>query len=90
MLPYHLPAWQHNSQSSRQKNLSFEASFCYVIFFPLADDVLKMYCLGDGPEAGAQVLMWKAWQVWPRMEYVLLRETQWDQMFTRKTMLKLF
>lgn len=52
MLPYRLPAWQHNSQSSLQENLSFEVSFCYVIFLPLADDVLKMY-LGDGPEAGA-------------------------------------
>ena len=62
MLLYRLPAWQHNSQSSLQENLSFEVSFCYVIFLPLADDVLKMH-LGAGPEAGAQVLMWKPWQV---------------------------
>lgn len=71
MLPYRLPAWQHNSQSLCRKSFIWsELLLCDL--FPLADDVLKMY-LGDGPEAGAQVLMWKPWQVWPRMEYILLR-----------------
>jgi hypothetical protein len=63
MLPYHLPAWQHNSQTSQQKISHLKRASVMCSFLPLADDVLKMYYLGDGPEAGAQVLMWKAWQV---------------------------
>lgn len=61
-------SWSVEVPKLSAENLSFEASFCYVIFLSLADDVLKMYYLGGRPEAGVQVLMWKAWQVWPRME----------------------